>query len=161
MASQGSAAFGTCWDDRLPPPPPQQLAPGRQNWNRPPPLSCDIWWTMLEQTLAPSSAPPHPPYKLPLSAVSNRDSKCLLVLIDSVHGTAKTQFISIHTGTFLADRFAICLFCRNSIKYETSSVKRDFPLSEVLLPITIMDLIGNWKFKYSHASHLAPYMVVT
>ena len=62
---------------------------------------------------------------------------------------------------FLADRFAICLFCRNSIKYETSSVKRDFPLSEVLLPITIMDLIGNWKFKYSHASHLAPYMVVT
>ena len=62
---------------------------------------------------------------------------------------------------FLADRFAICLFCRNSIKCETSSVKRDFPLSEVLLPITIMDLIGNWKFKYSHASHLAPYMVVT
>ena len=62
---------------------------------------------------------------------------------------------------FLADRFAICLFCRNSIKCETSSVKRDFPLSEVLLPTTIMDLIGNWKFKYSHASHLAPYMVVT
>ena len=64
-------------------------------------------------------------------------------------------------STFLADRFAICLFCCNSIKCETSSVKRDFPLSEVLLPITIMDLIGNWKFKYSHASHLAPYMVVT
>ena len=62
---------------------------------------------------------------------------------------------------FLADRFAICLFCRNSIKCETSSVKHDFPLSEVLLPITIMDLIGNWKFQYSHASHLAPYMVVT
>ena len=64
---------------------------------------------------------------------------------------------------FLADRFnkASCLFCRNSIKCETSSVKRDFPLSEVLLPITIMDLIGNLKFKYSHASHLAPYMVVT
>ena len=62
---------------------------------------------------------------------------------------------------FLADRFAICLFCRNSIKCETSSVKCDLPLSEVLLPITIMDLIGNWKFKYSHASHLAPYMVVT
>ena len=64
---------------------------------------------------------------------------------------------------FLADRFnkASCLFCRNSIKCETSSVKRDFPLSKVLLPTTIMDLIGNWKFKYSHASHLAPYMVVT
>ena len=50
---------------------------------------------------------------------------------------------------FLADRFnkASCLFCRNSIKCETSSVKRDCPLSEVLLPITIMDLIGNWEFK--------------
>ena len=46
---------------------------------------------------------------------------------------------------FLADCFnkASCLFCRNSIKCETSSVKRDCPLSEVLLPITIMDLIGN------------------
>ena len=64
---------------------------------------------------------------------------------------------------FLADRFnkASCLFCRNSIKCETSLVKHDGLLSEVLLPITIMDLIGNWKFKYSHASHLAPYMVVT
>ena len=62
--------------------------------------------------------------------------------------------------SFLADRFAICLFCRNSKKCEMSSMKRDFPLSEVLLPITIIDLIGIWKFKYSHASHLAPYMVV-
>ena len=56
---------------------------------------------------------------------------------------------------FLADRF------NNSIKCETSSVKHDGPLSEVLLPIAIMDLIGNWKFKYSHTNDLSPYMVVT
>ena len=69
----------------------------------------------------------------------------------------------IFVTAFLADRFnkASCLFCRNSIKCETSSVKRDCPLSEVLLPITIMDLIGNWEFKYSHRTDLSPYMVVT
>ena len=64
---------------------------------------------------------------------------------------------------FLADRFnkASCLFCRNSIKCETSSVKRDCPLSDVLLPITINDLIGNWKFKYYHTTDLSPHVVVT
>ena len=40
-------------------------------------------------------------------------------------------------------------------------MKHDGPLSEVLLPITIMDLIGNWEFKYSHRTDLSPYMVVT
>ena len=67
------------------------------------------------------------------------------------------------TIEFLADRFnkASCLFCRNSTKCETSSVKRDHPLSEVLLPITIMDLIGKREFKYSHRTDLSPYMVVT
>ena len=74
------------------------------------------------------------------------------------HVAYRTYFPYYNMLPFLADRFnkASCLFCRNSIKCKTSSVKRDFPLSEVLLPITIMDLIGNWKFKYSHASHLAP-----
>ena len=43
----------------------------------------------------------------------------------------------------------IDLFDQN-IKCKTFSVKYDCPLSEVLLPITIMNLIGNWKFKYSH-----------
>ena len=41
----------------------------------------------------------------------------------------------------------------------TSSVKHDCPLSEVLLPITMMDLIGNWEFKYSHTTALSTYMV--
>ena len=40
-----------------------------------------------------------------------------------------------------------------------SSVKHDSLLSEVLLPITIMDLIGNWKFKYSHTTALSRYMI--
>ena len=40
----------------------------------------------------------------------------------------------------------------------TSSVKHDRPLSEVLLPITVMDLIGNSEFQFSHASHLYPYI---
>ena len=57
--------------------------------------------------------------------------------------------------------YADRLFCRNSIKCETSSLKHDCPLSEVLLPITTMDLIGNWKFKYCHTNDLSPYMVVT
>ena len=54
-----------------------------------------------------------------------------------------------------------CLFYHYSIKCETSSVKHDCPLSKVLLPITIMDLIGNWKFRYSHTTALSPYLVVT
>ena len=29
-------------------------------------------------------------------------------------------------------------------------------LSEVLQPITIMDLIGNWEFRYSHKTALFP-----
>ena len=62
---------------------------------------------------------------------------------------------------FLADRFAICLFYDYFQKCKTSSLKHDCPLSEVLLPITIMDLIGNWEFKYSHTTALTPYMVVT
>ena len=77
--------------------------------------------------------------------------------------TCQANVKAVRSAPFLADRFnkASCLFCRNSIKCETSSVKHDGPLSEVLLPITIMNLIGNWKIKNSHASHLAPYMVVT
>ena len=73
------------------------------------------------------------------------------------------MFMEIIGIDFLSDCFnkASCLFCRNSIKCETSSVDHDCPFSEVLLQNTIMDLIGNWKFEYSHASHLAPYMVVT
>ena len=35
-------------------------------------------------------------------------------------------------------------------------MKHDGPLSEVLLPISMMDLIGNWKFKYSHTNDLSP-----
>ena len=67
-----------------------------------------------------------------------------------------------HWYCFLSDCFnkATCLFCHNSIKCETSSVDHDCPLSEVLLQNTIMDLIGNWKFKYSHTTDLFPYMVV-
>ena len=53
------------------------------------------------------------------------------------------------------------LFCHYSIKCEMSSVKHDGPLSKVLLPITIMDLIGNWKFKYSYTTALSPYTVVS
>ena len=53
------------------------------------------------------------------------------------------------------------LFCHYSIKCKASSVKHDCPLSEVLLPITIMDWIDNWKFKYSHTTALSPYIVVT
>ena len=56
---------------------------------------------------------------------------------------------------------ASCLFCYYYMKCKTSSVKHDCPFSEVLQPITIMDLIGNWKFKYSHTNDLSPYMVVT
>ena len=85
--------------------------------------------------------------------------KQVLPIVQTLNQSEATFF----KFSFLADRFnkASCLFCRNSIKCETSSVKHDGPLSEVLLPITIMNLIGNWKFKNSHASHLAPYMVVT
>ena len=42
---------------------------------------------------------------------------------------------------------ASSLLCHYAIKCETSSAKHDWTLSEVLLPIAIMDLIGNWKIK--------------
>ena len=64
------------------------------------------------------------------------------------------------TWTSLVNKVS-CLCCHYSIKCETSSVKHDCPLSEVLIPITIMHLIGNWKFRYSHTNALSPYLVVT
>ena len=79
----------------------------------------------------------------------------LSVYITTTNHLAKQDkgfFSSYFLDLFLADRFnkVSCLFCRNSIKCEMSSVKHKWLLSEVLLPIAIMDLIGNWKFKYSH-----------
>ena len=37
-------------------------------------------------------------------------------------------------------------------------MKHDGPLFEVLLLITMMDLIGSWELKYSHRTALSPYM---
>ena len=56
---------------------------------------------------------------------------------------------------------ASSLLYHYSINCEMSSAKHDWTLSEVLLPIAIMDLIGNWKIKYYHTTALSPYMVVT
>ena len=57
----------------------------------------------------------------------------------------------------------------NSIDLFDQNVSRSLWKYQVLIYLIkfdqkvdlIMNLIGNWKFKYSNASHLAPYMVVT
>ena len=79
----------------------------------------------------------------------------ILVLKSDRRLNVTTWQISI----LLADRFSELPIL--SIFQEVSDVFSEawLPIVRgVTIPITIMDLIGNWVSKYSHASHLASYM---
>ena len=70
-------------------------------------------------------------------------------------GTFNLYAMKINEQSLLAD-LLICLFYHNSRKCDTLLVKHVWPLLEMLLPITILNLIGNWQFKYSHTPQLSP-----